>query len=131
MKFGQRVSFDPSDAEANKLAVSKGYTVMHGAMMSAAAWKNAKVANPILPAGQVTPGPKAWSGEDDPDAAAFADWIPEAEWTDGMRRIASFAALAAERVLNRSITVKFCATPHHLGAASYGLGNAPRGAPSP
>ena len=122
-RFGsKRVSFDPSDAEANKLAVSKGYMVVHGGMMSAGAWKNAKAANAILPAGQVTPGPKTWSGQDDPNAAAFADWIPETEWTAGMRRIASFAALAAERVLNRSVTVKFCATPHHLGAASYGPG---------
>jgi len=120
-RFGsKRVSFDPSDAEANKLAVSKGYTVVHGAMMSAGAWKNAKAANAILPAGQVTPGPKTWSGEDDPNATAFTDWIPESEWTDGMRRIASFAALAAERVLKRSIAVKFCATAHHLGAASFG-----------
>jgi len=26
----------------------------------------------------------------------------------------------AEKVLSRAITVKFCATPHHLGSASYG-----------
>ena len=30
-RFGEkRVSFDPSDPEANKLAVSQGYTVVHG-----------------------------------------------------------------------------------------------------
>jgi len=62
-RFGEkRVSFDPSDPEANKLAVSQGYTVVHGGMMSAAAWRNAKSASAILPAGQVTPGPKVWSG---------------------------------------------------------------------
>jgi len=120
-RFGsKRVSFDPCDPEANKLAVSEGYTVVHGAMMSAGAWRNAKAATAILPAGQVTPGPKTWSGEDDLSAGTFAGWIPEADWTEGMLRIASFAVQAGERVLNRSITVKFCATPHHLGAASYG-----------
>ncbi len=120
-RFGEkRVSFDPSDPEANKLAVSQGYTVVHGSMMSAGAWKNARAASAIQPAGQVTPGPKVWTGEDDPDAAIFHDWIPEAKWTNGMREIADFAQRVADKVLSRRITVKFCATPHHLGGASYG-----------
>lgn len=122
-RFGEkRVSFDPSDPEANKLAVSKGYTVVHGGMMSAGAWQNAKSASAILPAGQVTPSAKVWTGEDNPDAAVFRDWIPESKWTDGMREVATFARRVAEKVLSRSITVKFCATPHHLGGASYGPG---------
>jgi len=122
-RFGQkRVSFDPSDPEANKLAVSQGYTVVHGGMMSAGAWQNAKSASAILPAGKVTPGPKVWTGEDDPNADVFRDWIPESNWTTGMREVAAFARRMAEKVLSRSITVKFCATPHHLGGASYGPG---------
>jgi hypothetical protein len=89
-------------------------------MMSAAAWKNAKLANAILPAGQVTPGPKVWTGQDDPNAKAFNEWILEENWTTGMRQIAEFAKMIAEKILGRRITVKFCTTPHHLGAASYG-----------
>ncbi len=120
-RFGEkRVAFDPSDAEANNLAVSQGYSVVHGSMMSAGAWKNAKGANAILPAGQVTPGPKVWRGEDDSSAAVFNDWIPESKWTAGMREIAAFAMKVAEKVLCRRIVVKFCATAHHLGGASYG-----------
>ena len=123
IRFGdKRVSFDPSDPEANKLAVSQGYTVVHGGMMSAGAWKNVKSAGAIQPAGQVTPGPKVWTGEDDPNAAVFRDWIPESKWTDGMREVAAFAKRVAEKVLLRSIVVKFCSTPHHLGGASYGPG---------
>jgi hypothetical protein len=122
-RFGEkRVSFDPSDPEANKLAVSQGYTVVHGSMMSGGAWKNAKAAGAIQPAGQVTPGPRVWTGEDNPDAALFRDWIPEPKWTGGMRAIADFAQRMAERVLSRHIVVKFCATPHHLGGASYSQG---------
>jgi hypothetical protein len=122
-RFGERrVTYDPSDPEANKLATSKGYTVVHGSMLSAEGWKNAKAANAILPAGQVTPGPKVWTGQDNPNAKVFGDWIPESKWTEGMRAIAAFAQRMAEKVLSRSIQVKFCATPHHLGAASYGPG---------
>src|SRR5207249_1312795 len=113
-RFGERrVSFDPSDTEANKIAVSQGYTVVHGGMMSAGAWKNARTASAILPAGQVTPGPKVWTGEGDPNAEVFTDWIPESKWTDGMREISNFAIRMAEMVLGRKIAVKFCATPHH------------------
>ena len=105
---------------AKKLAVSQRYTVVHGSMMSAGAWKNAKSAGAIQPAGQVTPGPNTWTGEGNPNATAFTDWIPESKWTDGMRQIAGFARRMAETVLSRAITVKFCATAHHLGGASYG-----------
>lgn len=112
------MSLDPSDAEANKLAVSQGFTVVHGAMMSAAAWKNAKLTNAIQPVGKVAPRPKVWTGEDDPGAVVFRDWIPESKWTAGMRKIGDFDQEMAGKVLNRQITVKFCATPHYLAVAS-------------
>ena len=66
-RFGQkRVRFDPSDPEANKMAVSQGYTVVHGGMMSAAAWQNARSARAFPPAGQVTSCPKVWTGDGHP-----------------------------------------------------------------
>jgi hypothetical protein len=118
-RFGEkRVSFDPSDTEANKIAVSQGYTLVHGGMMSAGAWKNARNTNAISPAGQVTPGPRVWTGEGSPDAEVFTDWIPESKWTSGMAEVADFATRMAEQVLGKRINVKFCSTPHHLGAAS-------------
>jgi hypothetical protein len=120
-RFGEkRVSFDPSDSEANKIATSQGYTIVHGGMMSAGAWKNARSTGAISPAGQVTPGPKVWTGQDDPNAAAFNEWIPEAKWTMGMKEIAGFAQEMATKVLGKDVVVRFCATAHHLGAASYG-----------
>jgi hypothetical protein len=66
-RFGDKVvSYDPSDAEANKLAVSKGYTVIHGRHLNKEQWNNVRGADAILPAGQVTPSPKPFS--DDPNA---------------------------------------------------------------
>jgi hypothetical protein len=46
---------------------------------------------------------------------AFFAWL-------GCARFRIFAKRMAQNVLGRAITVKFCATPHHLGAASYGPG---------
>ena len=37
-----------------------------------------------------------------------------------MREIAGFAKRVAEKVLSRQIVLKFCSTPHLIGAASYG-----------
>ena len=52
----------------------------------------------------------------------FKDWIPEDQWTDGMRAIAGFARQVGEKALPRRIVVRFCATAYHLGGASYGSG---------
>ena len=85
--------------------MSQGFTLVHGSKMSADAWQNARIAKAILPDGQVTPGPKVWTGEGDPNADVFRDWIPEAKWTKGMREISEFAQTMANNVLDQNITV--------------------------
>src|SRR5205809_7471867 len=89
--------------------------VVHGGMMSSAAWQNAKAANAILPAGQVTAGPKVWTGEGDPNAALFNDWIPESKWADGISELAEVAKRVGEKVMTRQVLVKFCSNHHHPG----------------
>ena len=55
-RFGeQRVSYDPSDPEANSKAVASGYTIVHGSMLTKAAWTNVRGADAITPAGQLFP----------------------------------------------------------------------------
>jgi hypothetical protein len=48
-------------------------------MMSGGAWRNAKAAGAIQPAGQVNTQREGVTGEGNPDAAVFKDWIPEAK----------------------------------------------------
>ena len=63
-RFGSRaVVFDPSDREANSLAASKGYTVVHGGTLTKGEWANVKAAQALLPAGQATPTPKVFGDE--------------------------------------------------------------------
>ena len=65
-KFGnQYVAFDPTDLEANKRAVSEGYTVVGGRALSTDLWRRAKGAGLIQRAGEVTPGHKATVAEAD------------------------------------------------------------------
>ena len=85
-------------------------------------WDRVKAANTIVPAGQVTPSGKVWTGEDNPNAGEFNDWIPQDEWTPGMKRVAEFAQKLATKLMNVNIDVRFCCTPHMIASASYGPG---------
>lgn len=102
-RFGDdAVIYDPSDTEANKLAMAEGRPVVHAASLSRDAWTNVRRANSaiedgggepfLLPAGRVTPSPSlALDPGGEPP-------IPEAEWSDGMRRTAEYAQELAEVV---------------------------------
>lgn len=99
LRFGEkRVAFDPSDKEANSLAVSKGYTLVYGRQLSTEEWANAKKAEAILPAGKVTPSSKVLSvagGED--------DTYPEEKRTPNMRKILAMTEAIGSLLLEKPI----------------------------
>ena len=102
-RFGERVvSYDPSDSEANKLAVSQGYAVVHGGQLGVEEWANVRRAGAILPAGRVTPSPKPFH----PDGSPLAQ-VPEEAWTEGMRHVARYARRLAQGLLGAHIVVLY------------------------
>lgn len=111
----KRVAYDPSDPEANKLAASKGYTIVTGSMMSSGAWENSKRAEAILPAGRVTPSPKPYSPEG-PALKLAREVTPE------MREVERHAVEIAREVLQREISVTFANDPQWPFSATYGPG---------
>jgi len=115
----QRVIADPSDREGTKLAVSMGYAVIQAGSFSGAQWENIRRSGAALPAGQVTPSPKAWSS--DPDAPT-AEFIDPAEWSEAMRRAATYARAVAAELIGRPIGVRFANTTNSF-AACYGRAN--------
>lgn len=90
-RFGKKaVIFDPSDREANNIAVAKGYTLIHGSTMSKDAWANIRRFEVVKPAGKVTPSPSALLNERfSPDGKDII--VPEEKWSDGMRRVVRYA----------------------------------------
>lgn len=116
-RFGATsVSYDPSDREANALAVSKGLTVVHGGSLSRDAWAAVRRASALQPAGQVTPAPRPWAENGTPTAPVEQD--------ENLRRFACFAERLAEILLERTITVEYYARFNNPGcAAAYGSGN--------
>jgi hypothetical protein len=115
LRFGERrAAYDPSDPESNKTWVSKGGTVVYGSMMNAQEWQKAKEAGAIDPAGKLCPSPKAYS--DDPNANA-AEIVPEAEWTEGMRNIASYSVFLGKELLGATVSTIFVNTMNSFDAA--------------
>lgn len=114
LRFGQkRVIYDPSDREANKLATVEGYTVIPGGALSAASWENVRRAGAALPAGKVTPSPKAYST--DPSAPPVTV-LKRSEWTPGMKRVVDYATLLGARLLGRNISVRVVSTTNRFAA---------------
>jgi hypothetical protein len=109
----KRVAYDPSDREANHLAVSKGYEVVHGNALSKKMWKRLKEVGAILPAGKVTPSPKPFH-PDAPPYKVLAAPSPE------MCRVAEYAKALAREVLGCTISVTFADDPAWFPAAVYG-----------
>lgn len=77
-RFGDKaVIADPTDREAEKIAASKGYTVIPGGALSKGAWKNVKEAGAVAPAGQVTPSPNPSAGDNEVNTMVEEHWTPE------------------------------------------------------
>ena len=65
LRFGEkRVSYDPTDHEANVRAAAAGYTVVHGGNLSAGEWQNARGAGAISSSGGKFGTPVPFTGID-------------------------------------------------------------------
>ena len=90
-RFGDKtVAYDPSDIEANKRAVSNGYTVVTGSQMSKDEWSNVRRAGSLPAAGRVTPTPKPFTPGGKPlKVLERADWTAVESLFDAkVRRLA-------------------------------------------
>jgi hypothetical protein len=116
LRFGeQRVVYDPSDQEANRIAAAQGYTVIPGNALSKQAWANVRSAGAARPAGQVTPSPKPFH----PDGKDLVT-IPPEEWTDGMKALVAYAEQFAQATLGRKPRVTLANDPGWGYNAAYG-----------
>lgn len=96
-RFGERrVSYDPSDPEANNRATANGYTIVHGSMLSREAWSNVREFSAITPAGQIFP-------------THSKTFVPfeRADISDAMKQVAVYARLFARMTINRGLVVQF------------------------
>jgi hypothetical protein len=110
-RFGtKRVAYDPSDPEANRIAMSKGYTVVHGGSLSGGEWTNAR--STTRAAGQVTPSPKPYS----PDGSPLVYIEP----TASMLSVAKLAFRLARSLNIGEISVRFTSDRRWPFRATFG-----------
>ncbi|WP_120010748.1 ATP-binding protein [Teichococcus vastitatis] len=115
-RFGPKsVVYDPSDREANKLAVVAGYTVVHGSQLSAEEWANVRTAGALLPAGQVTPSPKPFTPGGPP-----LQTLPREAWSDAEQALVALYQRLAPHLIGQPIEVKLALAPDAFWAACYG-----------
>jgi hypothetical protein len=96
-RFGElRASYDMSDPEANNKAVAHGYTLVHGSMLSKAAWENARGAEAITPAGRLFPT----------HTGNFVCFEP-AELTPGMVAVADYTKRLSKLLMGIYVRVEF------------------------
>jgi len=100
----KRATADPRDPESISTAVAHGHAVLRGGEYTKEQWDNIKRAGTAPVSSVLFPTPKPYS--DDPSAIP-ARFIPEDEWTSGMRGIAEYAADCGWRLLRRAIRVHF------------------------
>ncbi len=124
-RFGDKVvANDPTDPEANRLAVAQGYVLVHGGSLSGEEWSRVKDAGAILPAGKVTPSPRVEFAN-----AGETDMIPEADWTPGMlamarhtERFGDYAGLSVRVSFVNLMSVGFLACCGPSGSLTYNMG---------
>lgn len=100
-RYGEkRVIRDPSDPEGTKLAVSQGYSIIEPGSFSKEQWATIKRVGAALPAGQVTPSPKAFS-----DGGTPLKLLDEEKWSPGICCVVAYAEALASRLLVKAIEV--------------------------
>jgi hypothetical protein len=116
MRFGpKRVSFDPSDAEANHIAVSQGYQLVYGSQLSKQEWDAMRRTGAILPAGKVTPSRKPFSPDGEP-----LRMVDPAQWTPRVRAVVAYAKRLAPKLIDIEIEVYVANDITWPFAAAYG-----------
>lgn len=120
-QYGEkRAVIDPSDPEANHRLIAEGYTLIAGNAFSKPAWENIRSSGAARPSGQIMPTPKPYST--DPNAPS-RKLLPESEWTDGMKNIASYVEDVAMKLIKRHVRVTIDKGRIGAGwAACYGSG---------
>lgn len=124
-RYGEKsVAFDPGNPEANAEAVAHGYTLIPARGLTRGQRENLYAAGTLLSSSATFPKAGKGAYSQDPDAEPV-EVIPLEKWTQGMRRMHSYARGVARILFRRDITVRFVNCKSFVGkrwAACYGPG---------
>lgn len=116
-RFGDKaVVYDPSDPEANKIAMAQGYTVIPGRTFSSFAWDNIRSKTTLSPAGRITPSPQAYFSGDGPPRPNY----PADRFTAGMHAVIALSKEIAQQLYGIHITVALINSLEVPAVATFG-----------
>lgn len=120
-RFGDKVVvMDPSDREANNIAVSEGYTVIAPRSFSKEAWANIREHEIVLPAGRVTPSNSALLNDRLNNEGTKQIEVPEEKWTTNQRHLVGYAKRVGTHLLGFEPRVEIVSDVTLPALAYYG-----------
>ena len=115
-RFGEkRVSYDPSNPEANRRASANGYTVITGGTLTRGQWANAKSASAVGSAGHSFP--TSYDAYSNSPGAPEAQTVNPEEWTEDQKATVEFSQRLHEVLLGCSTEVLLVKTGNGFRAA--------------
>ncbi len=125
-KFGvNAVAEDPFNRDANAAALTDGRTLIPKHGLTKGQRENLKTRGLLVSSTQAFPTAGKGAYSDDPGAAPVAI-VPESEWSEGMREILDYTRGVAERLIGKSLVIRFVHWPRRDGGtwrACYGAGH--------
>lgn len=117
-KHGENaVAYDPSDQEGTKIAVTRGFEVVHGRSYTKEQWENIRASGAVLPAGQVTPSPKPFH----PDGAPLKT-LPRSDWNDCQVDFEDYVHRVSGALIGREVELVLANDRSWGFSAAYGHG---------
>ena len=115
-RFGEkRVSYDPSNPEANRRASANGFTVISGGALTRGQWANAKSASAISAAGHSFP--TSYDAYSSDPSAPKAQTVDPEDWTEDQRATVEFCKRLHLLLLGCSTEVVLVKTSNNFSAA--------------
>ena len=114
----RRVIHDPSDPEANKLAVAAGYTVVPSRGLSREALENVRQHDALPPAGRVTPSSTAVINRHHAGGEPLT-LVDEDKWTIDQRQLVGWAMALHDKLFREVLHVQITADITEPYAATY------------
>lgn len=125
-RYGEKsVAFDPSNPEANAVAVSSGYTLIPARGLTRGQRDNLYKAGTLFSSSKMFPKAGKGAYSDDPNAEPV-EVVKEENLTSSMLVMRMYAQGVARRILGREVTVRFVLCKSFVGkrwAACYGPGH--------
>ena len=110
-KYGEKsVAFDPTNPEANAVAMSEGYTIIPSRGLTGGQRSNLKRTGALMSSSQQFPTAGKGAYSDNPDAAPV-HVLTEDELTDGMKAVRVYAEDLGKSLMDATITVRFVKGP--------------------